>query len=49
MTIETQKMEQDADQAIEKGREVLREARENLRDETPPPASVAPPEPTSPL
>ena len=45
MTIETQKMEQDAGQAIEKGREAVREARDNLRDET---APQTPPPPVAP-
>ena len=34
LTIETQKIERDAEQAVDKGKELIREARENVRDET---------------
>jgi Tfp pilus assembly protein PilV len=33
MTIETQKMEQDTERAVEKGREAIRDAKQELRDE----------------
>jgi Flp pilus assembly protein TadB len=48
MTIETQKIEQDTEQAVEKGREVWQDARKNLRDGRDQPATSDPPAPIYP-